>query len=76
MVQDAGRSVQLLSVPLSTLDGWHPDAYCALCSVATAIAARGMSTFGLAKTILFQRHTALLVSNNALGLMSGLVSGI
>ena len=43
----------------------------ALCSVATTIAARGMS-----KSILFQRHAALLVTNNALCLMSGLVSGI
>ena len=49
---------------------------CALCSVATTIAACGMSTFSPAKSILFQRHAALLVTNNALCLMSGLVSGI
>ena len=41
----------------------------------SAIAARGMSTFSSAKSILFQRHAALLVTNNALCLMSGLVSG-
>ena len=35
-----------------------------------------MSTFSSAKSILFQRHTALLVTNNALCLISGLVSGI
>ena len=70
MVHEAGRSVQLLLVRISTLGGWHPDAHRALCSVATAIAARGMSTFSSAKSILFQRHAALLVTNNALCLMS------
>ena len=62
--------------PISTLGGWHPDAHRALCSVATAIAAREMSTFSSAKSILFPRHAALLVTNNALRLMSGKVSGI
>ena len=76
MVHEARRSVQLLPVPISTLGGWHPDAHRALRSVATAIAARGMSTFSSAKSTLFQRHAALLVTNNALCLMSGLVSGI
>ena len=37
------------------------------------IAARGMSTFSSAKSILFQRHAALVMTNNALCLMSGLV---
>ena len=76
MVHEVRRSVQLLPVPISTLGGWHPDAHRALCSVAIAIAARGMSTFSTAKSILFQRHAALLVTNNTLCLMSGLVSGI
>ena len=76
MVHEARGNIQLLPVPISTLGGWHPDAHRALCSVATTIAARGMSTFCAAKSILFQRRTALLVTNNALGLMSGLVSGI
>ena len=61
---------------ISTLGRWHPDAHRALCSVATAIAARGLSTFSSAKSILFQRHAALLATNNALCLMTGLVSGI
>ena len=51
MVHEAGRSVQLLPVPISTLGEWYPDARRALCSVATAIAARGMSTFSSAKSI-------------------------
>ena len=30
MVHEAGRRVQLLPVPISTLGGWHPDAHRAL----------------------------------------------
>ena len=40
MVHEAGRRVQVLLVPISTLSGRHPDAHRALCSVATTIAAR------------------------------------
>ena len=36
----------------------------------------GLPTFSLARSILFQRHAALLVTNNALCLMSGLSSDI
>ena len=76
MHQAAGTGFNLLPVPLSTLGGWHPDAHKALCSVASTIAARGLSTFSRARSILFQRHAALLVTNNALCLMSGLTSDI
>ena len=76
MLQAAGTRFNLLPVPLSTLGGWHPDAHKALCSVASTIAARGLSTFSRARSILFQRHAALLVTNNALCLMSGLLSDI
>ena len=76
MLQAAGTGFNLLPVPLSTLGGWHPDAHKALCSVASTIAARGLSTFSRARSILFQRHAALLVTNNALRLISGLLSDI
>ena len=76
MLQAAGTRFNLLPVPLSTLGGWRPDAHRALCSVATTIAARGLSTFSRARSILFQRHAALLVPNNAVCLMSGLLSDI
>ena len=46
------------------------------CSVATNIAARGPSTFSLAGSILFQLHAPLLVTNNAVCLLSGLLSDI
>ena len=76
MVHEAGRSAQLLHVPISIHVGRHPDAHRALCPVATAIAARGMCTSSSANSILFQRHAALLVTNNARCLMSSLVFGI
>ena len=76
MLQAVGTRFNLLPVPLSTLGGWHLGAHRALCSVATTIAARGLSTFSRARSILFQRHAALLVTNNALYLMSGLLSDI
>ena len=76
MLQAAGTRFNLLPAPLSTLGGWHPDAHKGLCSVASTIAARGLFTFSRARSILFQRHAALLVTNNALCLMSGLLSDI
>ena len=73
----SGRTrVQPATCSLLTIGGWHPDAHEALCSVANAIAARGLSTFSRARSILFQRHAALLVTNNALCLMLGLSSDI
>ena len=47
----AGRSAQLLPVPLSRLGGWHPDVHRALCSLATAVTSREMSTFSSTKRI-------------------------
>ena len=76
MLQAAGTGFNLLLVSLSTLGGSHPDAHMALSSVASTIAARGLSTFSCSRSILFQRHAALLVTNNALCLMSGLLSDI
>ena len=72
MHQTAGTRFNLLPVPLSTLGGWHPDPHKALCTVASTIAARRLSTFSRARRILFQRHAALLVTNSALCLMPGL----
>ena len=76
MLQGAGTGFNLLPVPLSTLGGWHRDAHRALSSVATIIVARVLSKFSRARSILFHRHAALLVKNNALCLMSGLMSDI
>ena len=66
MLQAAGTRFNLLPVPLSALGGWYPDAHRALCSVATTISARGLSTFSPSRSILFQCHAALLLTNNAL----------
>ena len=76
MLQAAGTGFNLLSVPLSALGGWHTDRHRALLSVATTIAARGLSTFSRDRSILFQRHAALLVTNDTLCLMSGLTPDI
>ena len=76
MLQATGTGLNLPPVPLSTLGGWHPDVHKALCSVASTIAARGLSSFSRARSILFQRHAALLVTNNARCPMSGLLSDI
>ena len=76
MLQAAGTEFNLLPVLFSTLGGWHPDAHRVLCSVATTIAARGLSILSRARSILFQRHASLLVTNNGLCLMSGLLSDI
>ena len=88
MIQTDGTNVHLLPVPLSTLGGWHPDSHRALCSgcvsysvkmvcsVATTIAASGIFSCSCPKSILFQRHSALLGTNNPLSLMSELLSGI
>ena len=76
MLQAAGTGFNLLPVPLSTLGGWHPDAHKALCSVASTNAARGLPTFSRARSILFQRHASLLETNNALCLISGMLSDI
>ena len=76
MLQSGGTRFNLLPVPLSTLGGWHPGAHRVSCSVGTTIAARGVSTFSRARSIFFQRHVALFVTNSALCLISGLSSDI
>ena len=76
MLQAGGTGFKLLPVPLLTLGGWHPDAHRALCSGATTIAERGLSTFSRARSTLFEPYAALLVTNNALCPMSGLTSDI
>ena len=66
MLQAARTGLNLLPVPLSTLGGWQLDTHKALCSVHIS----------RTSSILFQCHAALLVTNNALCLMSGLLSDI
>ena len=56
-----GTTVYLIPVPISTLGGWHPDSYRAMGSVVSLIASRALSCLSAARSILFQRPTALLV---------------
>ena len=71
-----GTTVHLILVPISTLGEWHPDTYGAMGSVVSSIASRALCCLSAARSILFQRHAALLVKNNAECLMSGFISGI
>ena len=61
VLQAAVTGFNLLPVLVSTLGGWHPDAIQTLCPVATTTVTRGLSTFSWSRSILFQRHAALLV---------------
>ena len=74
------RSITLLylriSMPISTLGGWHPDAHRAMGAIAVNIASRNLSSLHYARATLFHRHAALLVANNAVYLMSGFDSKV
>ena len=65
VLETDGTAVHLIPVPISTLGGWHPDSYRAIGSVGSAIASRALSSLSAARSILSQRHTALLVKKNA-----------
>ena len=69
---------RFIRLPFSfpTLTGRHQDAHRSLCAVATTTAARGLSKFSQASSILLRRHAYLLVTNNALCLISGLLCDI
>ena len=71
VLETDGTTVHLIPVPISILGGWHPDSYGAIGSVVSAIASRALSSLYAARSILFQRHAALLVKNNAECPMSG-----
>lgn len=51
------------AVYVTYIGGWHPDSYGALCSVLTAIAARGFPYFSCATSILFRRYPACICCN-------------
>ena len=58
-------------MPISTHEGWHPDAHRAMGTIAVNIAWRTLSSLHYARETLFQCHTTLVVANNAVSLMSG-----
>ena len=74
MMQAGGTNIHLVQPPLSTVGGWHTGSNRTLCSVATTIAAKGISSLRSAKSILSHRHAALLETNNALCQMLGLLA--
>ena len=56
---------KLFPMPLSTLGGWHPEAYRAMGTIAVNIASKTLSSLHYALATFFQRHVALLASKNA-----------
>lgn len=67
---EAGPGHQLHPVAIPTLGGWHPEAHRGILSLVTLIASRTRTDFAMARSILVQRHAALLVRGNALCLLS------
>lgn len=70
MTQADRTSISIMSVPLSTVRGWHRDTYRAFSSHVTTFAARGGQPVSSAKGILLQRHAASFLTNVALYLVS------
>ena len=64
------RAANLFPMPISTLGDWHPDAHCAMGTIAVNSAYRTLSSLYYARATLFRRHDALLVAKNAVCLMS------
>lgn len=52
-MQSVGDGYRLVTIPLSTLGGWHPDVYSVVLSLASAIASKAVVPFTIARNILF-----------------------
>ena len=69
------------NVTLETCDyfnsmGMDPNPYREMGSGVTSIASRALSFLSAARSILFQRHAALLVKNYMKCFLSGFISGV
>ena len=42
LVQDTGTGTRFISIPISTIGGWHPDAHVFMCSLADAVASHAV----------------------------------
>ena len=71
VLHESATALKLFLMPLSTPGGWHPDSHRAMRSIAVNNASRTLNSLEYASQTLFQRHTALLVANNAVCLISG-----
>lgn len=49
-----------------TLGGWHREVHRAVLPIASSIASRAMIAFATARSAMFQRHAALLVTRNGI----------
>ena len=75
-MQAQGPSAQLVPVPLSTLGGWHPEAYSFVSRLAETIAAKNTVPVPYARYTMFSRYAANLVRNNAVCLLDGFVTEV
>lgn len=62
----------LVPVLISTIAGWHPDAYNVLRDVARHVAVRARETYGQVRAALAQRQAATVLISNAAYLLAGL----
>lgn len=70
-MQQVGPRHSLLSVTIPTLEGWYTEAHRAIPSIKSGIASQAMVEFSRARSILSQRHAALLVTSNGAQFLSG-----
>ena len=67
----SGTTLQSVTSPYFYTLGWYPEVHRAIFSIASGIASRAIVEFSRARSILFQRYAALLVTNNGVCLPSG-----
>ena len=70
-LQSQGPGSRLVPIPVSTLGGWHPEAYGFVAGLAESIASRAMMPRSFARQAMFCRHAARMVRNNANCLLDG-----
>lgn len=59
-------------MPMSTLGGWHTDAYVVIAEVARSVAAWAMESYGKVRGIFMQRYAVAAAKSNADCLLAGL----
>lgn len=73
-ISQAGRGHSPRPVPIPSFGGWHLEEHRAVLSIASGIASHCDGRVDRARSILFQRHAAVLATNNSSRLLSGCVA--
>lgn len=71
VLHEFDTSVTLFRMTLPNLGGWRSDSYRAMGSIAVNIALREVVSVHYARSAMFHRHAALLVTSNAACLIPG-----